>query len=229
MNIIQCASRYVIRKKSRSLLLILLLTTVFILILTVVSVAAQANTAIEQMENQFSREFVIGAQNAPGSLTLDKISEISARDDIAAYRLISNSAPVEFANNTGTPLAVKTDGDSCLVSPGFEHAGTLVSNVTSTSDELFSEGTLTIISGRHIVESDKRKILIHQELADKNSLHLGDIIQMKFTRAITQDMESMGYDTSQMSTDIIQAEIIGIFESRGEEQKEGAASLSWAI
>ena len=221
MNIIQCASRYVIRKKSRSLLLILLLTTVFILILTVVSVAAQANTAIEQMENQFSREFVIGARNAPGSLTLDKISEISARDDIAAYRLISNSAPVEFANNTGTPLAVKTDGDSCLVSPGFEHAGTLVSNVTSTSDELFSEGTLTIISGRHIVESDKRKILIHQELADKNSLHLGDIIQMKFTRAITQDMESMGYDTSQMSTDIIQAEIIGIFESRGEEQKKG--------
>ncbi len=67
---------------------------------------------------------------------------------------------------------MKTDGDSCLVSPGFEHAGTLVSNVTSTSDELFSEGTLTIISGRHIVESDKRKILIHQELADKNSLHL---------------------------------------------------------
>ncbi len=80
------------KEKSRSLLLILLLTTVFILILTVVSVAAQANTAIEQMENQFSREFVIGAQNAPGSLTLDKISEISARDDIAAYRLISNSA-----------------------------------------------------------------------------------------------------------------------------------------
>lgn len=214
MNLIQCASRYFIRKKSRSILLILLLATVFILILTVVSVASHANATIEQMENNFSREFIVGAHNAPGSLTLDKINEISAREDIAAYRLISNATPVAFAGNDGTPLSVKTDGDGCFVSPGFEHAGMLVSNVTSDSDELFSEGALRLISGRHITESDKGKILVHKELADKNSLHLGDTIQLKFPQAITQDMESMGYDTSHMSTHMIQAEIIGIFESQ---------------
>lgn len=221
MNFIQNASRYFIRKKSRSILLILLLTTVFILILTVVSVSGQANTAIEQMENNFNREFVVGAHNAPGSLTLERIREISARDDIAAYRLISNAAPVAFARDNGTPLSVKTDGDSCLVSPGFEHAGMLVSNVTSDSDDLFAEGTLTIIAGRHIKESDQRKILIHKELADKNSLHLGDTIQLQFSQAIMKDMESMGYDTSHMNTDMIQAEIIGIFESRDNDDNTG--------
>ena len=221
MNFIQCASRYVLRKKSRSILLILLLTTVFILILTVVSVAAQANTSIEQMENNFSREFIVNAYNAPGSLTLDRITEISARDDIAAYRLISNAVPVEFASDHGTPLSVKTDGDGCFVSPGFEHAGTLVSNVTSDSDELFSEGILTVISGRHIRESDERKVLIHKELANKNSLHLGDTIQMHFSQPILEDMESMGYDTSHVNTDLIQAEIIGIFDSRDNKQNTG--------
>lgn len=221
MNYIQCATRYFIRKKSRSILLILLLTTVFILILTVVSVAAHADTAIEQMENNFNREFVISAYNAPGALTPERITEISAREDIAAYRLISNAAPVEFASDNGTPLSVKTDGDSCFVSPGFEHAGTLVSNVSSDADELFSEGTLTIRSGRHITESDERKILIHKELADNNSLRLGDTIQLKFPQAIIQDMENMGYDTSHMNTDMIQAEIIGIFESQDNGQNTG--------
>lgn len=57
MNFIQCASRYVMRK-NQVYSSILLLTTVFTLILTVVSIAAHANTTIEQMENNFNREFV---------------------------------------------------------------------------------------------------------------------------------------------------------------------------
>lgn len=214
MNFIQCAGRCFIRKKSRSIFLILLLTTVFLLLLTVVSVAGHAKTVLEKMEHNFNREFVVDAQNAPGSLTLERIHEISAREDITAYRLISNAVPVEFADNNGTSLSVKTDGDNCFISPGFEHAGTLVSNVTSDSDELFSEGTLKIISGRHVKENDAHKILVHKELTDKNSLHLGDTIQLKFPRAITRDLESMGYDTSHMNTHTIQAEIIGIFESQ---------------
>ncbi|MDC7286626.1 ABC transporter permease [Blautia schinkii] len=221
MNFIKCASRYMIKKKNRSILLILLLSTIFILILTVVSVAAYANAAIEQMENNFSREFIVNAHHAPGSLTLERIAEISHRDDIAAYRLISNATPVEFANDGGKPLSVKTDGDNCFVSPGFEHAGTLVSNVTSDSDELFSNGTFSLISGRHIEDSDEGKILIHKELADRNFLRLGDTIQMKFSQAIVEDMENMGYDTSHMNTGIIQAEIIGIFESQGEGDMKG--------
>lgn len=221
MNFIQGASRYFIGKKSRSVLLILLLATVFILILTVVSIAAQTNGTIEQLENNFSREFVIGAHNAPGALTLEKISEISARDDIAAYRLISNASPVAFSGDDGTPLSVKTDGDSCYVSPGFEHAGTLVSHVTSDSDELFSEGTLTLISGRHVTENDVRKVLIHKALADKNALHLGDSIQLRFTQAIIRDMEYMGYDMSHMDTEQIKVEIVGIFGSRDNGQNTG--------
>lgn len=201
--------------------MILLLSTVFILILTVVSVASLANTSIEEMTNNFSREFVIEAHNAPGTLTLEKIAEISDRDDIAAYRLISNVTPVEFANENGTPLSVNTDGGNCFVSPGFEHAGTVVSNVTSDSDELFTDGTFTLVSGRHIKESDERKILIHKEFADKNSLHLGESMQLKFPQAIVEDMKSMGYDTSHMSTDMIPVEIIGIFESRGGDDKTG--------
>ena len=192
MNFIQCAGRCFIRKKSRSIFLILLLTTVFLLLLTVVSVAGHAKTVLEKMEHNFNREFVVDAQNAPGSLTLERIHEISAREDITAYRLISNAVPVEFADNNGTSLSVKTDGDNCFISPGFEHAGTLVSNVTSDSDELFSEGTLKIISGRHVKENDAHKILVHKELTDKNSLHLGDTIQLKSPRAITRDLESTG-------------------------------------
>ena len=188
--------------------MILLLSTVFILILTVVSVASLANTSIVEMKNDFSREFVIEAHNAPGTLTLEKIAEISDRDDIAAYRLISNVTPVEFASDNGKPLSVNTDGGNCFVSPGFEHAGTVVSNVTSDADELFKE-------------SDERKILIHKEFADKNSLHLGESMQLKFPQAIVEDMKSMGYDTSHMSTDMISVEIIGIFESRGGDDKTG--------
>ena len=75
MNFIQCAGRCFIRKKSRSIFLILLLTTVFLLLLTVVSVAGHAKTVLEKMEHNFNREFVVDAQNAPGSLTLERIHE----------------------------------------------------------------------------------------------------------------------------------------------------------
>lgn len=221
MNFIQNAGKYVIRKRNRSTLLVLLLTTVFVLILTVASIAAHAMTTVEQMKKTFSREFIVNAYNAPGVLTLDKITEISARDDIAAYRLISNTVPVELADHKGTPLSVKTDGSGCLVSPGFEHAGTLVSNITSDSDQLFSEGTLTLLSGRHIAQNDKGKILIHRELADKNSLRIGDILQMKFSQPLMEDIENMGYDTSHMNTSIIQAEITGIFDSHGNDNENG--------
>ena len=83
---------------------------------------------------------------------------------------------------------------------------------TSTEfDNKFVSKSFKLIEGRHIVATDKNKVLIHKALAEKNNLKIGDILKA------TKNSED--YNASKISKNEYDLEIVGIFESENTERE----------
>ena len=82
----------------------------------------------------------------------------------------------------------------------------------------FISKSFKLVEGRHIVESDKNKVLIHKALAEKNNLKVGD--KIKGTK------NNVDYNVSSMSPDEYEFEIVGIFESANTERSGHKTELS---
>lgn len=63
-----------------------------------------------------------------------------------------------------------------------------------------------LVEGRHLVEGDKNKVLVHKALAEKNNLKVGD--------RIIGTKDSLDYNASKDAPSEYDLEIVGIFESQ---------------
>ena len=82
---------------------------------------------------------------------------------------------------------------------------------TSTEfDNKFVSKSFKLIEGRHIVATDKNKVLIHKDLAELNNLKVGDTIKAKKSVA--------DFNASTSSKSDYDLEIVGIFESENTER-----------
>lgn len=156
--------------------------------------------------------------------TPENILKIADMDDIVNYNCLSNTLPARLLNHAEKPLNVYTKKDT-LVSPGFEHAGTIRSNSSSEQDELFVDGTFELIAGRHLNKNDKWKVLIHGNLAESNGLTVGDCIGLDFPKEIVTDL-SRDYDTANMDLKRINVEIAGIFQTAPSVNEDAGLQLS---
>ena len=80
-------------------------------------------------------------------------------------------------------------------------------------DNLFNSGVFTLIKGRHIEKDDREKIIIHEELAQKNNLELNDKIRL----------ELFDLNNNEIKTEY-EYEIIGIFSGKKQEKYTGMTS-----
>ena len=80
-------------------------------------------------------------------------------------------------------------------------------------DNLFNSGVFTLIKGRHIEKDDRGKIIIHEELAQKNNLELNDKIRL----------ELFDLNNNEIKTEY-EFEIIGIFSGKKQEKYTGMTS-----
>lgn len=211
MNSINRAFHYFTRKKNHSAIMVLILTAISILILTVLSTTTAANYYIQQIKNSFSKNITLSSYRSTDVLTPENILKIADTADIVNYKYLSNTLPASLLNDTDKPLDVYKKSDT-LVSAGFEHAGTILSNSSSAQDELFANGTFGLVEGRHLNKDDKWKALIHQSLAESNGLSIGDFIGLDFPNEILTDL-SRDYDTANMELKRINVEIVGIFQT----------------
>ena len=68
----------------------------------------------------------------------------------------------------------------------------------SSKDVSFTSSAFTLKEGRHIEKGDRKKILVHEDLAKKNNLKLGDKIslnpaQVEGNSGQRLDYEIVGY------------------------------------
>ena len=95
----------------------------------------------------------------------------------------------------------------------FKNIFSIEATNNTGKDNLFNSGVFTLIKGRHIEKDDREKIIIHEELAQKNNLELNDKIRL----------ELFDLNNNEIKTEY-EYEIIGIFSGKKQEKYTGMTS-----
>ena len=202
MGIFKRAYLYTTRKKGKSLLLFALLLIMATLILTCTSIQVATDTAALNVRQSLKGGFTINAKATDGQLTEGVVQQILSKDGVKPDYNARANAYGEYRSDKGTPLTVRTQGAFQVVA-GFEHAGKLMADAFSEKDELFTEQGFELTAGRHITKGDKNVALIHEWLAKKNGLSLGDTFQLALNNKIVTDGSYQGQTVA--------VKIVGIF------------------
>ena len=89
----------------------------------------------------------------------------------------------------------------------------LIALEDSSKDVSFTSSAFTLKEGRHIQKGDRKKILIHEDLAKKNNLKLGDKISLNPAQVEGNSGQRLDY------------EIVGIFSGKKQEKFTGRVQI----
>ena len=204
MNILRRAILYDTRKPGKSLtlfLLFLLITLFCTMSFAVLDAVQNAAGSLRETVGAFftlrGKPLEIDADGNGYSMEFAKISlqdvqQIASNPEIKAYnaqRTISATAD-EFIYPSGMP------------------SGPVSGNTESAWNHNFTNGILTLAEGRHINQNDENAALISRELAEENSLQLGD--RLSFAEppttvkiiGIYESDPSMEFDTDTIFADL---------------------------
>ena len=92
----------------------------------------------------------------------------------------------------------------------YRKTTTLYGNTDTSLYHKFRTGAFKLVEGRHITEEDQRKVLISEELAELNNLHIGDTIDISL-----REIHLGKYEDVKRVLGNTQLEIVGIFHVNG--------------
>ena len=88
----------------------------------------------------------------------------------------------------------------------------LIALEDSSKDVSFTSSAFTLKEGRHIEKGDRKKILIHEDLAKKNNLKVGEKISLNPAQVEGNSGQTLDY------------EIVGVFSGQKQEKFTGLSS-----
>lgn len=188
MNFISRAWLYIIRKKGKSILLFIILLVMATFVLTALALGNASNAAQMELRKSLGGSFLIGfdytennpylkVENVDGGTLVYSTQQISP-ELVEQVRSING---VNYCSATTESLAVLPSLDlfagNIPIEEEFRNSSKILGTWKSEELSRFTSGQLTLTEGRHIMPGDKNKGLISKDLADKNSLKIGDVIQ----------------------------------------------------
>ena len=219
MNVFKRARLYITRKKMKSLIMLFILFGIATAVLSGISIKKAATIAKENSIKDIDNRFEVQsnfASNLDDSVPESLVNKISKVDGIKGYDGVIQGAALDFKNLNHIDAeknVVQYKDDS-----EYEKLFTVEGHTSTEFDTKFISKSFKLVEGRHIVESDKNKVLIHKALAEKNNLKVGD--KIKGTK------NNVDYNVSSMSPDEYEFEIVGIFESANTERSGHKTELS---
>ena len=209
MNPIQRAWAYVSRKRLRSFILFLIL---FVL-LAGVSACLTLMKSNKTVETNLYRSL-----NSAFSIKKVKNNQTFQLSDLVSVQKIKGIEHVSPELDTIVKLKDKevVTGEQSVerddVTDAEQNLLGLTALEDSSKDVNFTSSAFRLKEGRHLQKGDTKKILIHEELAKKNSLSLYDKIAL--------DAAQLGSSSGQT----VEFEIIGIFSGKKQEAFTGLSS-----
>ena len=212
------AIAYILRKRNRTIIVFIILTVVLSCLYSCLNITKSTNNLEKNLYKISNTSLSIIKNNGDTFETnrfkeLDNIKEI--KEIITTYDGLARTTNIKVVD--GTQLIERDDlSDEFKNMLSVEATKNMMGgNRTNNSekDNLFSSGIFTIIKGRHINNNDREKILIHNELAEKNNLKLNDKIKLELID-INNSEKKLGYEF----------EIIGIFTGKKQEKYTGLSS-----
>lgn len=203
------AVAYILRKRNRTIIVFIILTVVLSCLYSCLNISKSTSNLEKDLYKISNTSLSITKNNGDTFETnqfeeLDKIKEI--KEIITVYDGLARTTNIKVVD--GTQLIERDD-----FSGEFKNMLSVEATNNSEKNNLFSSGIFNIIKGRHIKNNDKGKILIHNELAEKNNLKLNDKIKL----------ELIDFNNNENKKEY-EFEIIGIFSGKKQEKYTGLSS-----
>ena len=197
---------YITRKKKKSILMFFILFCIATAVLSGISIKKATSIARQNSSKETANTFEIQnnlATNFTGTMPESLVNKVSKVNGLKNYDasvqgiglVFKQLQNVEPKNNT----VQYTDKQYKNLFPVEAHKFT-------EYDTKFMSKSFRLVEGRHLVEGDKNKVLVHKALAEKNNLKVGD--------RIIGTKDSLDYNASKDAPSEYDLEIVGIFESQ---------------
>lgn len=230
MNIVKRALLYLSRKKARSLILFVMMLVMGLFLMVGISIRFSARKAAEDVRKSITTGITIRPNPIDGNLIFDSsINEEGQVVSTPKVPLLTESKIPQLLRLKGvsgyyTTLGFETlyaglelkpgywaasaeefrslgDEENAKCSETYAHANTFYEVIEGKRHPSFMNGSLELVEGRHIQSGDKGKAVISEELARRNHLQIGDVI------------ESYNFDflTGEIYGSAFRSEIVGVF------------------
>lgn len=213
MSAFKRAILYITRKKKKSLIMLFILFGIATAVLSGISIKKAATVARQDSNKGMSNIFELQtnlATNFDGLIPESLVNKISKVDGIKNYDGIIGGSGMDFKNISSVDPAnnmIQYNEEE------YKHLFSVEGHTSTQYDTKFTSKSLRLVEGRHLVATDKNKVLIHKALAEKNKLKVGD--KIKGTK------NTVDYRATSDSPNEYDLEIVGIFESENT-KREGS-------
>lgn len=203
------AIAYILRKRNRAIIVFIILTVVLSCLYSCLNITKSTNN-LEKNLYKISNTSLSIIKNNDDTFETNQFKELNnikeIKEIITMYDGLARTTNIKVVD--GTQLVERDD-----LSDEFKNMLSVEATNNSEKNNLFNSGIFTIIKGRHINNNDRGKILIHNELAEKNNLKLNDKIKLKL----------IDFHNSEKKLEY-EFEIIGIFTGKKQEKYTGLSS-----
>lgn len=197
---------YITRKKKKSILMFFILFCIATAVLSGISIKKATSIARQNSSKETANTFEIQnnlATNFTGTMPESLVNKVSKVNGIKNYDasvqgiglVFKQLQNVEPKNNTVQYTYKK-----------YKNLFPVEAHKFTEYDTKFMSKSFRLVEGRHLVEGDKNKVLVHKALAEKNNLKVGD--------RIIGTKDSLDYNASKDAPSEYDLEIVGIFESQ---------------
>lgn len=203
------AIAYILRKRSRTVIIFIILTIVLSCLYSCLNIMKSA-ISLENNLYKLSNTSLSITQNNNENFKTNQFKEIEnikeIKETIPQYDGLAKSTNIKAVE--GMQMIERDD-----MPEEFRNIFSIEATNNTGKDNLFNSGVFTLIKGRHIEKDDREKIIIHEELAQKNNLELNDKIRL----------ELFDLNNNEIKTEY-EFEIIGIFSGKKQEKYTGMTS-----
>lgn len=204
---------YVTRKKLKSLVIfsvVLIMAALGMISLAIQDATSKAaSEAFSGVTNSFSmeinRQVNQGTPRGGGNVRGTDIKKISESPEIEyTVKRINSVADLVDKDIIETPETLR--GRSAERAKNFKRTVMLTGVNDSARETKFVSGAYKLVSGEHLKNDDKNQILMHEDLAKKNNLKVGDKIKIK-SNLFDADNEKAANET-------VEVKIKGLFAGK---------------
>ena len=205
---IKNAALYIFRKRKKSLILITIFSVILACIFACMRLLSTTSTVQQQLKQTTTSSFEFRKKDGT-SFSFKQVEEIKkVADNESLEKHYQTIAKLEnYSVVTGEEKIQRDDIDEEI-----KNVVSLNSSSQVNREKLFSSGVFSLLKGKMIEATDVHKIMIHEELASKNQLNLGDTITLDVIQQETGEKKKVDY------------EIVGIFSGKKQETYTGLTS-----
>lgn len=185
---------YLTRKWPQTVTLLGLMVAIFTLMATCWALHQTTTTVGANIKTALKPSLTVSAKQAPDGLTADMVARLAGFPGMTGAYELDTQSLVRYAGRDGQDLSLKpgekldpaTLNGAEDLENGWEESGRLYAATNTAQDGSFSRGDLELTSGRMI--DGEHQVLIHEDLARRNGLAVGDTITL---RSVESDQPSV--------------------------------------